>query len=288
MLGGCALVVLTFLIIDLPHGPEHWSSDFQIAWFSKAPATQDDRIIIVEIGEDELNDAPSISPIDRTLLADLVKKISKLNPKAIGLDFVFERRTDDNRDRALIEAARQSSAPIVVGRLDSRTRLTSSQQKFQDWFVKESGTRPSHVYFEGHVSPLVLHDSVVREVGIASTDAPPVKSFAEVLSAASGGPDRMLSRRISWLLKPVDPRGLETFYKIKASSVLNVSESVLREAFENRIVLVGENLFDRDQHLTPLSLRYNLDTPVYSFMLKHWHRSWISERHAPSVLRLVR
>src|ERR1700761_7907868 len=62
---GFAGSVITIYLVDLPHGPAHWSADLQAAWLSKRPETQNSQIAIVVIDERALAPFPYLSPIDR-------------------------------------------------------------------------------------------------------------------------------------------------------------------------------------------------------------------------------
>jgi CHASE2 domain-containing sensor protein len=257
---GALTVVVTFLIVDLPHGPEHWTSDLQTAWLSKRPSGHHNRIALIEISDATLRNLPSVSPVDRRILADLVRTVAGSGATAIGLDFVIDRETDLAKDQDLIEAVRSAGIPIVVGHVDKRSFAYEREFEFQDLFFKRSGAVRGHVYFGGRGEPWLVSDSVVREISESDTSGP---SLAEAISSSSGGPSHLNTRRIAWLLMPNRPSDVEPFVTIDASAVPLLESALLRQLFNDKIVLIGGNFYDRDRHLTPLSLRSGERLPGY-------------------------
>jgi CHASE2 domain-containing sensor protein len=257
---GALTVVATFFIVDLPHGPEHWTSDLQTAWLSKRPSRHHDRITIIEISDVTLRNLPSVSPVDRRILANLVRTAAGSGATAIGLDFVIDRATDLSKDQDLIEAVKSAGIPIVVGHVDKRSFPDEREFEFQGSFFERSGAIRGHVYFGGRGEPWLVSDSVVREIGESDTGAP---SFAEAISSSSGGPSHLITRKIAWLLMPSRSSDVEPFVTIDASAVPLLEGALLRQIFNGKIVLIGGNFYDRDRHLTPFSLRSGERSPGY-------------------------
>lgn len=90
----------------------------------------------------------------------------------------------------------------------------------------------------------------------AKGDLPSPKSFAAALAEAANTHFHPKSHYISWLLSPRD--GNEQFLTISAEQVLGKAEGPplpIAQMLQGKIVLVGGYFSDRDQHLTPLSVR---------------------------------
>lgn len=254
VLGGAAGFILVFFLIHLPHGPEHWSADAQIGYLSKHLEQQHPRIALIEITNSTLDRYPYVSPVDRKLLADLVSTIADTEPKAIGLDFIFDRATEESKDERLLQAIRSSRSPCVLGALDDDL-LSQSERAFQATFIKEAGCKVGHLYLgEVRSNPLIISEHVIRKIAEPS-DAPERRSsFAEVLAGFDGTHNVDADRQIAWLLPPTNET--ETFLRLPAEQVLAYERLGLhlKDLLHDKFVLIGGRFPDRDQHLTPLSV----------------------------------
>jgi len=244
------------LLLHLPHGPQHWSADWTTAHFSPRPETQDKRIALVLVSDATLSAAniPYLSPIDRGLLARVVHTVDKAGAKVIGLDIILDRYTEPDKDEKLRQAIQTANAAVVVATIDE----TSSGLRVQsDFFLSNSDSRRpdvGHAYFDEHHSPTQVSDHVVRFIAEPSKTNPDRKSFAETLAQAAGEQFRPASHHISWLLSPKN--GTENFLTLSAEDVLGLGPVSLPidDLLRNKIVIIGGNFDDRDQHLTPLSV----------------------------------
>jgi adenylate cyclase len=267
-LGGAALFVIVFLSIHLPHGPEHWSADLRTAWLSRRLDQQYDRIALVEITNDTLAPYPYVSPIDREMLAELIRVVDASEPKAIGLDFIFDRGTERSKDDTLVQSIRDAHAPIVLGELDENT-LPAEPRQFQSDFLKATHRPVGHLYLgEERGDPLIISEHVIRKIAVPSGPDGNRPSFAEVLAGLDGSHRVDEGRQIAWLRPPRDKAkswwsrvfasdgAIDTFLTLPADQVLaGVKNGLpLKALLHNRFVLIGGNFPDRDQHLTPLSV----------------------------------
>jgi adenylate cyclase len=254
MLAGAIGFVLVFFLIHLPHGPEHWSADLRTALLSERLGSQNKKITLVEVTNKTLKRYPYITPIDRKLLADLIRTIDAAQPEAIGLDFIFDRASDTDKDDYLRKTITGVRTRIVLGALDDES-LTDSEREFQSDFL--TNCLVGHLYLgEQHANPLIISEHVIRLIAEQS-NTPQGKrpSFAEILAGLDGPHDAVdKSRQIAWLLPPKDHT--ETFLTLPAELVLDHDRIGLPmdQLFHNRFVLIGGNFPDRDQHLTPLSV----------------------------------
>jgi adenylate cyclase len=244
-----ALLLTTLL--HLPHGPEHWSADLRTAHLSPRLKSQYDKIALVYISDKTLDRFPYISPTDRGLIAELVRKIDAAGAAVIGLDFILDRATEPAKDDALIDAIRKARAEIVLGTIGATAHKTEKEAAFEADILARSGRPSGHIFFGEHHSALVISDNVVRTTYEDAVDTGK-PSFAAVLAREAGANAVPQSRYISWLKQPED--GSDTFMTLTAESVLDPGALPLAELLKDRIVLVGGNFFDRDQHLTPFSV----------------------------------
>ncbi len=230
---------------------EHWTSDWRTVWFSDRKDTQDSSVALVLITEETLADSPVRIPIDRHLMAKVIRAVASAHPAAIGIDFVFARPTDPAADADLLSAIKDADVPIILGSVDERMRLPQKQLDYYRQFLEAAGRPTGHLYFERRNNLIGISDHVVREM---PEDIDGHKSFAEVLARFKRQDAEPHTRRIAWLLPPRD--GSETFYEVDAQDLLGAPEDTepLLEGLTGKVVLIGSDLNDMDRHLTPLSV----------------------------------
>jgi adenylate cyclase len=231
---------------------ESWTSDWRTALFSTRYQHQHDAIALVLISEDTLQDNPVRIPIDHALIANLVRTVDLAGPAAIGLDFAFVRPTNPAADAELLSAIRHAKSPVVVGSVDERMRLTEAQLEYHRKFLQDTGAATGHLFFERKANRFGISDHVVREIlEPASSDTTP--SFARALAQFKRRDIDPDYSRIAWLLPPAD--GSDTFYELDASDLLKPGGGdALLAGLKGKVVLIGPDLADLDQHLTPLSV----------------------------------
>ena len=266
------LVGLILYKFDLPlvDTLDRHLGDLRIAYGSPVAKAQRSDIAVVLVTEDTLLDYESRSPIDRRLLAELVGAVDAAGPKAIGLDFIFDRKT--RHDAALIEALRQTKAPLVVGAIDQRVQdLRAESLAFQSAFLKAVGKPFGHLMLGRKEGLMAANDSVVRYVaqpmaqgrtaaGQTPNDTKPTRALSDALAVAAGLPTSAAVPTIAWLRAPDDrtplfltlavPRHAADAVKPKLDGIFLPS---WRELLKGRIVLIGATMVDRDRHITPLS-----------------------------------
>lgn len=253
--GATVAAVLGFALSGFAQNLEHWSTDLQTAYLSDRRPSQHPRIALVVVNEETLRDHPYTSPVDRAVIAELLEQLESAGAKIIGLDFIFDRPTESAKDSKLIDSIRRAKSQIVLAALDSRSAMPEASRGFQADLLAKTGRPFGHSYFDENHNPLALSDQTIRLMAAASPDDPQRRGFAEVLAAIDGQNTRPDTPVISWLLPPRN--GSETFLTLSAEQVLGREASVslpLKDLFRDRIVIVGGNFPDRDQHLTPLSV----------------------------------
>ncbi|MGE0024544.1 MAG: CHASE2 domain-containing protein [Hyphomicrobium sp.] len=255
MLVSAALALLLSALLHFPHGPQHWSADMVASKYSPSHDTQSDRIALVYVTDETLSGLTYTSPTDRQILADLVTRIDAAGARVIGLDFIFDRKTEDIKDTALQDAMQKARAKVVLGRFGGGPDA-EAPDGFEKDFIAASKRQAGHLYFGEHHSSLVISDDAIRKMATQSSGTSETKSFAEVLADAGGTALGKGSSYIAWLNEPDD--GTETFVTLSADTVLNMTgktpPDLVAKLLHDKIVLVGGNFFDRDQHLIPFSV----------------------------------
>lgn len=224
---------------------EYWTADWRTAYLSFRAPTQNPRIAIVAINDSTLKDYSS-SPIDRGLLAKIINAIDGAGAKAIGVDVFFLKKTEPEKDAALVAALRGARARIILGAIDERGALEPFQREFQSAFLASTGRQV------GYLNLRHEGDDVVRYTASPALNSVYPKSFARLLLEADGAPSRDdAGKPISWRLQPAD--GAETFLKIPAQDLL--AGGVGAERLKDRLILLGGDFPLRDRHRVPLSVR---------------------------------
>lgn len=233
-----------------------FSNDVQVALVADRPPEPHPRVALVLITEETLADLPYITPIDRELIARLVKSLDDLGARAIGLDILFDQATELHKDVALVERFKLARAKLVLGGVDERTPLSSRRRAWQAQFLAAAGQDFGFFNLRYDVRE-AAQTHVVRNRAAAAPGSVFKMSFAEALARGTGVATLPASRRIPWLRAP---GGSDTFLSIDADAVLaaqaepnGVLARALEDQINGRIVLVGVDMLGRDRHPTPLS-----------------------------------
>ncbi len=271
-LAPAVLVALVLLAIgrlmnlpELIRAPDAWFYDLRTAMFSPRAAAPRDDITVVLIDDESLGEGyTSRSPVDRGLQATLVKGLALNGAKAIGLDFLYDRKTSPEADGALLKALKETrSTPIVLGAIDPvwAGETTKSVQTQED-FLKAAGHTAAHIYFARQGARFTVGDQVVRYWLGPSPNPPNRKGLAQALAEATGHPvrlDEAENQLIAWQRPPEGGGYAYPFrlLKVKAHRPGAPIEDMLYPGWEgyvkDRIVLVGGGFEDIDRHLTPLT-----------------------------------
>jgi hypothetical protein len=243
----------------LPEGPDEWTYDWRTLFFS--PMVDEPRrdIALIVIDEESMAEYDYLSPVDRQLVATLLRALDTAQPSAIGLDFIYDRKSESAKTEALIEAIRGVRAPLVFGAIDLRVRgFRDENLTYQEEFIARTGRDAGHVFFARQQEKLKIGDQVVRFMGERSPTPPNRKSFAQLLAEKVGGIGaEPASPYISWL-QPPPGDDLFPLFRVPRHRPGAPAGAILpeswRPALKDRIVLIGGDFIDRDKHLTPLSI----------------------------------
>ncbi|MCP4472004.1 MAG: CHASE2 domain-containing protein [Gammaproteobacteria bacterium] len=258
-LSGAAIALLsatfTFTVIanlSLAQLAENHFADMQVAMLS-LPRPQSEDITIVLIDEKTVMKYPYRSPLDRSLISDLLQALEAKSVAAIGINVLFDRPTEADKDLRLYQQLRSTSVPVVLSKVSSSSGFSAEQVWFANEFVGNLRTGLSLIYRDpvDHTVRASLLRQVQRrtvQLGFAATladavgvELPPQKSIAIDYRM---GPD------------PFTP----PFPIYAAHEVAALPAAAL----ENRIVLIGSDLGSASRLRTPLSVLddgFNNDLP---------------------------
>lgn len=267
------LVTLIVMLADhyhvLPEAPDKFIYDWRSSLFSTKIVSQRRDIAIVYIDEASLANYPYKSPIDRALIASLVKSIDQSKPKAIGLDIIFDRPTEPDRDDVLLRTLQRVQAPLIlVGTDKSESGVSLEAIEWQSRFLKKANRIVATPFFGAEESALSLDDSVVRIMPPFEASNNVKKPFAAALAEQTGIYQYPHSLLIDWLLPSLD--GHEVFQTFSVPSHNRVSidadadaviPKIMQAALANRIVILAGNLTGVDWHRVPMTVMNNLEVP---------------------------
>jgi adenylate cyclase len=276
-----AVFVGAFLLAQLGlswETPDEFTYDWRTALLSKVPMNQRQDIGLVLIDDASIAQYWSRSPVDRGLIAELVKAVDAVQPKAIGLDFIFDRHSEPSKDAALRDAIRNAVAPVILGVTTAHEGpLTSDNLQWQDEFVASTATqtppRAGTLFFGEPEEKLTLGDNVVRNMGAALADqiGKYDKTFDLLLAQQKEKKSIEIphNRLIAWLLRPKQ-KGADTFATLHVPEHAPVDghgdghtvlPNSLSDVLTGKIVIIGADFIDRDQHRIPLSIETKAPVP---------------------------
>ncbi|MGD9786171.1 MAG: CHASE2 domain-containing protein [Hyphomicrobiaceae bacterium] len=234
-----------------------YSNDVQVAFLADRRDEPHPDVALVLIREETLASLPYLSPIDRGLLARLVRAVDAMGARAIGLDILFDQATEPGKDKELASVLRSRRAEVVLGAADGRTPLNDRRRAWQADFARGIGRPVGFLNLRYDVRE-AAQTHVVRNRAAADGPDYPL-SFAEALARAGGVTRWPATKRIPWLAPPHG--GGETFPTFDADGVLDAETNpdgpaarILERQLQGKLVLIGADLDAQDRHPTPLSL----------------------------------
>jgi adenylate cyclase len=269
------------------------AGDWRVALGSPAALDQRADVAVVLITEDSLLDYEVRSPVDRALLAQILRSIDQAAPRTIVLDIIFDRRT--RSDDELLEAIAHAKAPVVLAAIDERVRdidgtpPCESLLRQQDW-LKAAARPVGHAMLERKAGRLPSgDDNIVRRLAeplshqignrLCRSVTPPGEPLADVAARAAGAKLKDGQRQIAWQRRPHD--GSDLFDRLEiprhdpfvaGSLAGKLKSAAWPDRIKGRVVLIGAQMIDRDVHETPLSV---LEGPVPGVMI---HAQAIAQR----------
>jgi adenylate cyclase len=282
----------------LPEAPDRVLYDWRSYYLTSPEPTQRSDIALVLIDEQSLRGYPALSPINRGLMAELVRRIDAAGATVIGLDFLLSRPATETPELInAIKGAKHAKIVLATAIADVQTPDEPADElneefAFQERFVAESGIRTGHFYFASEQGRLSLGDQVVRYRMPEGFGNPSRPSFAWAVAEAAGKApaEAPPSQLITWQRGPGGGTPLFITYSARAHRDENgiptgdpLPERVYA-SLAGKIVLIGGALSDRDRHLSPWSVVNQERIPgveVHAQILAHlidarwtWELTW--------------
>jgi adenylate cyclase len=224
----------------------------------------DQRLTMVTFNEETLRLTGRRSPLDRSMLAKALTQLDQMGAKAIGIDILIDQPTPE--DQILIDAFKGMKTPTYLGLATNKsnpTFMTLDQETFLRDFMKQ--TAPGNIHFTS-IRLQADSDGVMRSWPNQPRDLPPLMAN----SLTQGYPQfRDYQGSIRYRL-PVDaerpvfdklPVELIAMNDIPDEAKPAVLEA-LKPQIQGRYVLIGGNIPDVDQFVTPASRMKNPQTGI--------------------------
>ena len=242
-LGAIVLVVATATVLVPRWVPflatvEQWLVDLRVAVLTPA-MPRDPNIVVLTIRESTLAELPYRSPVDRGLLKDWLDALALAGVRAVGVDILFERATEPEKDAALRDRILNFPAPIVVAWADVGPSLTEKQSVYMHSFLGDA--------HKGDVTLLKDPDGIVRWIYPGkNNDGEFIWSFPLAIAKAVGKdvPDRI----VPLAYRSLSGTDSQPFRIYPAEGAAHLPIKLLKD----RIVLIGADLSGTDHHRTPL------------------------------------
>lgn len=211
---------------------------------------QDDRIVMVVYTDQTLINARKRSPLDRGILASVLRNIDAMGAKAIGIDILFDQPQDE--DEELIATLRAMKTPVAIAyaeRTVNADDITYEQQAFlEDFFARLEGSkaRPASIALANYYGVTRTWPKIVPHL-------PSTLSRAMLTTAGEG--DKTLpgyEGAIRFRRAADETRPVYSAIQIDGLAIPEVA-AALAPAIEGRYVLIGGDIVGYDRVETPLT-----------------------------------
>ncbi len=263
------------------HAIEMWARDARIA-LTTPPEPQNEDIVIIALTDETLDTLPYRLPVDRDFMADVITTLKDAGVRAIGIDSLYDRTTESDKDARLLQVLHDTDIPIVPIWAGEKFGVVGERRKILEQFI---GSGPS-----GH--GVIFHDrfdrTARRQKPLWDPTSPYPYQFQAAVAKSVGVSVPPHIVPIAWRGETKD--GASHFRSYPAHWV----ENVPREWLEGKIALVGVDLVDIDRHRTPFNVLPG--TPRMSGIEIHAHalaqlldgRSlWVTGPAANALIGLV-
>lgn len=218
---------------------EAWIADARGALLAPAEP-RNEAIVVLAIDAASLKPFAYLSPVDRGLIADAVEALGRAGAKAVGLDILFDRPTEPDKDARLHAALRAFPGPAVVAYATAGGGLDADGASFLAAFADGLGKGWPNLLKDAR-------DGTVRWVPITMEGVPEPDNlgFAAAIAHAVGADPTDGPLRIAYRAGPEEGGPPFAIYPIAAASLLPP------DWLADRIVLIGAQLTDTDRHRVP-------------------------------------
>jgi adenylate cyclase len=210
---------------------------------------QDGRITLITYNDETLAQLEKRSPLDRHLLAQTLRTLDSLHPRAIGIDILIDQ--PQREDAELVETFRAMRTPTFLAfgsNRSNRDQIAYAQEQFLRDFQRRAAAgpvRPTSIRMESDAA-----DTVVRRWPLERDGLPPLMANA----LTRDHPEfRSYTRSIDFRLPgTAENDEVPVFANLPIQFVAEMGEA-LRSQVEGRYILIGGDINDLDDYSTPMT-----------------------------------
>jgi class 3 adenylate cyclase/CHASE2 domain-containing sensor protein len=223
------------------------------------------KIAVVTIDEKTLERTLRRSPIDRDVLARLLRRLAEAKPAGIALDVLIDQASDPVHDDALRQELQTIQVPVTLAWADGEHDPGLMQPWQTQYLAAFTASIDNPRVLPGSVRLPVDDDDTRRRLPDPDgeeTILGHILPFAENLLAQTGVAYPLVRGPIAWWGR--QGTGRVNFKPISADLVLSASGpawAFMSAQLAGRYVLVGSDLPDTDRHTTPFTLFTHEDLP---------------------------
>jgi adenylate cyclase len=229
--------------------------DLRFDWAAqRRTVDQDPRIVLIVYNDQTLETLGKRSPLDRKMLANALRTLDSMHPKAMGIDILIDQAQPE--DSLLIGAMNGLKTPTFLA-FASSNRTYGNEEQIEYWQeqflrqflgqVRSGPVRPASIRIEPD-----LDDGVMRSWPAQSRKLPPLLANAmapghDAFRSYTGSIDYLLPK---WADRPVFT---ELPIDLFAIDFGGQPPPELARQVAGKYVLIGGDIKDGDDFLTPMS-----------------------------------
>jgi len=211
---------------------------------------QDDRIVLVTYNDETLLQLGKRSPLDRHMLAETLRALDAMHPRAIGIDILIDQPQAE--DPELIQTMRSMHTPTWLGfaraRAGNESQIGYEQEQFLSNFLRQVAgpVRPTSIRLETDLGGR----DVVRHWPRERAGLPPL--LANALSPAHpefGSYTGAIDFRIPGT---AEDDQVPVFANLPIQLISQAGDA-LAPTIQGRYVLIGGDINDLDDFQTPMT-----------------------------------
>ena len=233
---------------------DQFVQDWEIAGTFSRQEAKDPDIVVVAVDEATLSDHTKFhyrSPLDRAFLSKLIQDLAAKQPAAIGVDYLLDQPTEQDKDVALAKTLRETKVPLLVSYVADKNAVTPEQKAFEDAMVplnlRAMADQPTDQF------------GTAREVYPgAMVDKHYIPGLARAVAAKVGVKTAAEQVPIIWHgLAEIDPDTQKPKFFTQFSAAM---AGILPADFiRGKAVLIGSDVTLVDRHRTPFSVFFSGD-----------------------------
>ena len=216
------------------------------AYFSADLVEEDKRVVLVVYTDQTLIAARKRSPLDRGLLAKTLRTLDTFEPKAIGIDILFDQPQDE--DEELIAALQAMKTPVAVAYAAKATNpddIEYEQQQYLEQFLARlegSNAKPASIRLDNTFGATRLWPDI-REGLPPLLGRVMLADAGEARAVFAGYEGAIDYRRLKFQDSVLFPPAQIDLFVDPDPTIL----PVLKEQYAGKYILIGGDIVDYDR-----------------------------------------